>query len=99
MLACLDLSWQHRELLCCFGRPFWCLAPFGQVQICQCGPCADRGAACARQEVVGTMRSACAEVTVDAHRAQRAMDAARTELAAAFSARQATRRCLPAWLS
>ena len=42
------------------------------------------------------MRSACAGVTADAHRAHRAMDAARVELAAAFSARQAARRCLPA---
>ncbi|KAK9830979.1 hypothetical protein WJX81_004843 [Elliptochloris bilobata] len=44
------------------------------------------------QEVVGTMRSACADLTSDAHRAHRAMDAARVELAAAFSARRAARR-------
>lgn len=44
------------------------------------------------------MRGACAAVTADAHRAHRAMDAARVELAAAFSARHAARRCLSAGL-
>lgn len=46
------------------------------------------------QEVVAALRSACADLTADAHRVHRSMDAARVELAAAFSARQAARRCV-----
>ena len=47
----------------------------------------------AAQEVVAALRAGCADVTADAHRAHRAMDGARLELAAAHAARQAARRC------